>query len=66
MRPVAAVRSDLEHLEGWQRRACYLAEHLFPSRAYMRSMYPAWPRVLLPFAYGYRIARGAPKWFARR
>ena len=65
-RPVTALRSDLESLRGWQSRIAYLAEHLFPSRAYMRSVYPGCPPVLLPFAYGYRIARGAPKWFTRR
>ncbi len=62
-RPVTALRSDLESLRGWQERIAYLAEHLFPSRAYMQSVYPGCPQVLLPFAYGYRIARGAPKWF---
>jgi hypothetical protein len=65
-RPVTALRSDLESLRGWQSRIAYLAEHLFPSRAYMQSVYPGCPPVLLPFAYGYRIARGAPKWFIRR
>jgi Uncharacterised nucleotidyltransferase len=65
-RPVTALRSDLENLRGWQNRIAYLAEHLFPSRAYMQSVYPGWPAALLPFAYGYRIARGAPKWFIRR
>jgi hypothetical protein len=65
-RPVTALRSDLESLRGWQNRIAYLAEHLFPSRAYMQSVFPDCPPVLLPFAYGYRIARGAPKWFTRR
>jgi hypothetical protein len=65
-RPVTALRSDLESLPGWQNRIAYLAEHLFPSRAYMQSIYPGCPPVFLPFAYGYRIARGAPKWFIRR
>lgn len=65
-RPVTVLRADLASLHGWRRRAAYLAEHLFPSRDYMRSVYPSCPSVLLPFAYGYRIARGAPKWFVRR
>jgi hypothetical protein len=65
-RPVTILRSDLESLRGWRNRIAYLAEHLFPSRAYMQSVYPSWPLILLPFAYGYRIARGAPKWFIRR
>jgi putative nucleotidyltransferase-like protein len=64
-RPVTALRSDLESISGWRNRIAYLAEHLFPSRAYIRSVYPSWPSALLPFAYGYRIARGAPKWFER-
>jgi hypothetical protein len=65
-RPVTALLSDLESLREWQGRVAYLAEHLFPSRAYMQSVYPGCPQVLLPLAYGYRIARGAPKWFVRR
>jgi hypothetical protein len=65
-RLVSVLRSDLATLTGWRARASLVGEHIFPSRAYMRSLYPAWPAVLLPFAYGYRFVRGAPKWFARR
>lgn len=65
-RLVNVLRSDLAMLSGWRARASLIAEHLFPSRAYMHSVYPAWPAVLLPLAYGYRIVRGAPKWFAQR
>ena len=65
-RLVSVLRSDLAVLTGWHARLSLVAEHLFPSRAYMRSVYPAWPAVLLPLAYGYRIVRGAPKWFSRR
>jgi hypothetical protein len=65
-RLVTVLRSDLAAINGWPRRVAFVAEHLFPSRAYMRSMYPACPSVLLPLAYGYRIARGAPKWFIGR
>ena len=65
-RLVTVLRSDLASLDGWPRRVALIAEHLFPSRAYMQSMYPACPPALLPFAYGYRIARGAPKWFTGR
>src|SRR5258708_22951233 len=64
-RLVTVLRSDLAAIDGWPRRVAFVAEHLFPSRAYMRSKYPACPSVLLPFAYGYRIARGAPEWFIR-
>ncbi len=62
-RLVTVLRSDLAAIDGWPRRVALIAEHLFPSRAYMRSVYPACPPALLPLAYGYRIARGAPKWF---
>ena len=65
-RLVSVLRSDLAVLPGWHARLSLVAEHLFPSCAYMRSVYPAWPAVLLPLAYGYRMVRGAPKWFARR
>ncbi len=65
-RLVTVLRSDLAAIDGWPRRVAFVAEHLFPSRAYMRSKYPACPSLLLPFAYGYRIARGAPKWFIGR
>jgi hypothetical protein len=64
-RLVTVLRSDLSAIDGWPRRVAFVAEHLFPSRAYMRSRYPACPSLLLPFAYGYRIVRGAPKWFIR-
>jgi hypothetical protein len=65
-RLVAVLRSDLATIDGWPRRVAFIAEHLFPPRAYMQSVYPACPPLLLPLAYGYRIARGAPKWFLRQ
>jgi hypothetical protein len=65
-RLVTVLRSDLAAINGWPRRIAFVTEHLFPSRAYVRSMYPGCPSMLLPFAYGYRIARGAPKWFIGR
>jgi hypothetical protein len=65
-RLVTVLQSDLMALDSWRRRAALIAEHLFPSSAYMRSVYPACPTALLPLAYGYRIARGAPKWFIGR
>jgi hypothetical protein len=65
-RLVTVLRSDLAALDGWRRRAALIAEHLFPSSAYMRSVYPGCPPALLPLVYGYRIARGAPKWFIGR
>lgn len=65
-RPFSVLRSDLEAIRGWRGRAAFVAEHLFPSRSYMQSAYPACPPPLLPLAYGYRIVRGAPKWFLGR
>ena len=58
------LRSDLASL-GWRRGAALLREHLFPSPAYMRSLYAGWPSVLLPAAYLHRIVSGAPKWLRR-
>ena len=58
------LRSDLASL-GWRRGAALMREHLFPSAAYMRSLYDGWPAVLLPAAYLHRIVRGAPKWLRR-
>jgi hypothetical protein len=65
-RQATELRADLAALPGWRDRATLLAEHLFPSSAYMRSTYPRCPAVLLPLAYVHRIVRGAPKWFRRR
>jgi hypothetical protein len=64
--PQATVlREDLSALPSWRARARLIAEHLFPSAAYMRSRYPRCPPILLPFAYAARIALGAPKWLRR-
>ena len=60
------LRADVAALSRWRDRAALLAEHVLPSHAYMRSIYPRCPRVLLPLAYAHRIARGAPKWFRQR
>jgi hypothetical protein len=64
-RIVDVVASDLRHAGAWPRRWQLLREHLFPSRAYIGERYPRWPAALLPLAYVYRIARGAPAWFRR-
>jgi hypothetical protein len=63
--PARVLREDLSALPGWRARAQLISEHLFPPAAYMRSRYPRWPPVLLPFAYAARIALGAPKWLRR-
>jgi hypothetical protein len=64
-RQVELVLSDLATMATLSERARLLREHLFPSLAYMGGKYPAWPRLLLPLAYLYRMACGAPKWFRR-
>ncbi len=65
LRQVDLLRSDLSALRGWHARVALVSEHLFPSVAYMRSMYPRCPAAVLPLAYAHRIVRGAPKWFRR-
>jgi hypothetical protein len=60
--PVGVLRTDLASLGSWRARAALLAEHLFPSAAYVRSIYPRVPAMLLPLAYAIRIVRGIPKW----
>lgn len=64
-RQVDLLRTDLASIGSARQRLRLLREHLLPGTAYMRARYPAWPRPLLPLAYLYRIARGAPKWFRR-
>ena len=56
---------DLSLVGGWRARLAVIGAHLFPSRRYMRSMYPGWPTAALPLTYLDRIVRGAPKWFRR-
>lgn len=65
VRPVTILRGDLAALHGWRPRLRLVAEHVLPSREYMRTVYPGWPDALLWFAYLDRAARGAPKWFRR-
>jgi hypothetical protein len=59
------VVSDLKTL-GLRDRARLVRDHLFPPLSYVRQRYPRCPAVLLPLAYAYRIARGAPKWLRPR
>lgn len=59
------LSADLRSLGGWGARAALIGEHLFPSPAYMRSIYPRCPSALLPLAYAHRIVRGIPAWFER-
>ena len=65
VRRITMLRTDLAALEGWRPRLRLIAEHVFPSRGYMRTLYPGWPGGLLWVAYADRIARGAPGWFRR-
>jgi len=62
--PIATLASDLGRLS-WRGRLRLVAEHLLPPVAWMRAKYPRWPVLLLPFAYAYRIGRGAPAWLKR-
>jgi hypothetical protein len=66
LRMIDVFRADLRATPTWQARLRLASEHLFPSRAYMRSAYRRWPEILLPLAYGHRIVRGAPQWLRRR
>ena len=65
VRPATVFATDFTSLPTWRARVRLAAEHLFPSRAYMRTRYSAWPPFLVPLAYVDRIVRGAPKWFRR-
>lgn len=63
LRPVDQLGNDLWAARSASRRLTLLREHLVPAWSYMRRRYPGWPVVLLPLAYVYRAARGAPRWF---
>jgi len=54
--------SDSASLPTWAARWELWRQHLFPPLSYLRVRYPGCPAALLPFAYAYRIGRGAPKW----
>jgi hypothetical protein len=65
LRQVDLLQTDLLTLCGWRARLALVGQHLFPSAAYMQSVYPRCPAAVLPLAYVHRIVRGAPKWFRR-
>jgi hypothetical protein len=65
LRTVDVLVSDVHHAGGWTDRWQLMREHLFPPLAYMSARYPRCPSALLPLAYAFRIARGAPAWFRR-
>ena len=62
---ITMLRTDLAAVAGWRARLRLVAEHVFPPRHYMRTLYPGWPDRLLWVAYADRVARGAPGWFRR-
>lgn len=64
VRPIATLRADLTSVSGWIALRL-LGERVVPSRAYIRALYPRWPRALLWLAYLDRLLRGTPKWFRR-
>ena len=64
LRLVDLLRTDLATLS-WPARLQLLREHLFPPRAYMRTVYARWPAPMLPLAYLDRTVRGVPKWLRR-
>ena len=64
--PIAQLASDLARTGGWAVRARLLFAHLFPPPAYMRHAYGVSSAVLLPWLYGYRLARGAGRWLRGR
>lgn len=65
-RMIDVVLTDFRTLPTSRARLQLLAEHLMPPASYMRRLYPRCPAPLLPLAYAYRIARGAPRWFRRK
>jgi hypothetical protein len=64
-RMIDVAFADWHALPDRRARLQLLAEHMLPPASYMRRVYPRCPAPLLPFAYAYRIARGAPRWFRR-
>jgi hypothetical protein len=64
IRMIDVVLTDFHTLPTLRARLQWLVEHLMPPASYMRRVYPRCPAPLLPLAYAYRIARGAPGWFS--
>ncbi|MGB7218037.1 MAG: nucleotidyltransferase family protein [Vicinamibacterales bacterium] len=65
LRPVDILKSDLAATRSWRARLQLLAEHLFPSSAFMYERYGTRLKLALPFLYLHRAVRGMPKWFRR-
>jgi hypothetical protein len=64
-RPAALLWRELGLFDTWGERAHCLAQHLFPSRAYMRSAYGVAHPALLPALYAHRLLTGVWRWFRR-
>jgi len=65
VRPITTLQADLARFPGWRIPLRMLGERVLPSPAYIRTLYPRWPRALLWLAYVDRLVRGTPKWFRR-
>ncbi len=65
-RMIDVALTDFRTLPTSRARLQLVAEHLMPPVSYMRRVYPRCPAPLLPLAYVYRVARGAPRWFRQR
>ena len=63
VRPATVFATDFTSLPTWRARVRLAAEHLFPSRVYMRTRYSAWPPFLVPLADADLDSRRRAKWF---
>ena len=63
LRRIDILRSDLARLRTWRDRICLLREHVLPTPAYMAARYGCGRRIMLPWCYATRLARGAVRWF---
>ena len=61
-RRIDVLLSDLKALT-WRRRLTLLREHVLPPPSYMREAYGFSHAALLPFAYAWRVLRGARDWW---
>jgi hypothetical protein len=57
--------ANLAHLR-WRDRPAFVAQHLFPSPAYMRRAYGAAGAAGLAWSYAARLASGIPRWLRSR
>jgi len=64
-RHVQEIADDLRALPTWSDRFRLIAQHAFPSPAYMRTHYAPTSSAPLPVLYARRVLHGARKWLAR-